>query len=279
MPKHASPEVSTASPRKIGVALSGRPWPLLFIASSAAVALWSGWVGLGAMCGFGPVNLLPGIGGGLHVNTAITLPVGIEAYAAYALYVWLASAGASEDTRKFARRSAIGALALGCAGQVSYHLLAAFRITRPSVLAVVLVSCVPVMTLFFAAALVHMMHADARKAREREQAEAGRKAALAAARAERGTGTVTRKRKPAGTRKRKPATELPPPPAGSPPAELQPGEEAEEAVPLSPRERILELVAGGMSASAAGVAAGKTDSYGRQVWREHMRETRGEATG
>ena len=39
------------------------PWPLLLIAAPAAVAIWSGWVGLGSMCGFGPVNLLPGVGG------------------------------------------------------------------------------------------------------------------------------------------------------------------------------------------------------------------------
>ena len=37
-------------------------WPLFLIAAPAAVAVWSGWVGLGEMCGFGPVDLLPGIG-------------------------------------------------------------------------------------------------------------------------------------------------------------------------------------------------------------------------
>ena len=64
-------------------------WPLILIALPAAVAVWSGWVGLGDLCGFGPVNLLPGIGGGFHLNTAITLPVGVEAYGAYALGAWL----------------------------------------------------------------------------------------------------------------------------------------------------------------------------------------------
>jgi hypothetical protein len=28
-------------------------WPLFLIAAPAAVAVWSGWVGLGQMCGFG----------------------------------------------------------------------------------------------------------------------------------------------------------------------------------------------------------------------------------
>ena len=67
-------------------------WPLFLIAAPAAVAVWSGWVGLGALCGFGPVHLLPGISR-LTINTAITLPVGVEAYGAYALGAWLAPAG------------------------------------------------------------------------------------------------------------------------------------------------------------------------------------------
>jgi hypothetical protein len=142
-----------------------RPWPLIVIAAPAAVAIWSGWVGLGGMCGFGPVNLLPGIGGGFFVNTAITLPIGIESYGAYALSVWLAGR-ASERTRLFARRSAIGALVLGCFGQVAYHLLAAAHWAEAPWPVVVCVSCLPVVTLFFAATLMHLKRADARRATE-----------------------------------------------------------------------------------------------------------------
>ena len=65
-------------------------WPLALIAAPAAVAVWSGWVGLGGLCGFGVIHPLPGIVGGLSLNTAITLPVGVEAYGAYALGAWLA---------------------------------------------------------------------------------------------------------------------------------------------------------------------------------------------
>jgi hypothetical protein len=65
-------------------------WPLLVIASPAAVAIWSGWVALGQLCGFGVVSPLPGIAGGFRLDTAITLPVGVEAYGAYALGAWLA---------------------------------------------------------------------------------------------------------------------------------------------------------------------------------------------
>ena len=64
-----------------------RRWPLLLIGASAGTATWSGWVGLGELTGFGVVHPLPGIWDTLTVNTAITLPVGVEAYAVYALAV------------------------------------------------------------------------------------------------------------------------------------------------------------------------------------------------
>src|SRR6266446_4888790 len=99
-------------------------WPLYLIAAPAAVAVWSGWVGLGGLCGFGVIHPLPGIWDGLRLNTAITLPIGVEAYGAYALGAWL-TPGTPERARSFARRSAAGALALGMLGQVVYHLLAA----------------------------------------------------------------------------------------------------------------------------------------------------------
>ncbi len=94
-----------------------RRWPLWLIAAPAAVAVWSGWVGLGTLCGFGVIHPLPGILGGLRLNTAITLPVGVEAYGAYALGAWLAPADVPATARAFARRSAIGALVLGMTGR------------------------------------------------------------------------------------------------------------------------------------------------------------------
>lgn len=51
-------------------------WPLYLIALPAAVAVWSGWVGLGTLCGFGLNHPLPGIWDAATVNTAIALPVG-----------------------------------------------------------------------------------------------------------------------------------------------------------------------------------------------------------
>lgn len=157
-----------------------RHWPLLIIAAPAAVAVWSGWVGLGSMCGFGMIHPLPGIWNGLQVNTDITLPIGVESYGAYALYAWLASSKASPATRTFACRSAIGALTLGCLGQVAFHLLAAAHMSRAPAIVVVLVACLPVVTLSFAAALAHLMHADAKTAEQTAREAAGKAAAKAA---------------------------------------------------------------------------------------------------
>jgi hypothetical protein len=137
---------------------SVRRWPLFLIAAPAAVAVWSGWVGLGGLCGFGLVQPLPGIVA-WHLDTAITLPVGVEAYGAYALGAWL-TPGTPERARTFARRSAIGALALGMLGQVIYHLLAAAHAARAPWPVVVLVSGLPVVTLGFGAALTHLARAD-----------------------------------------------------------------------------------------------------------------------
>src|SRR6266566_4178418 len=67
-----------------------RSWPLLVLAAPAAAEVWSGWVGIAQKTGFGLVSPLPGILPSLHLDTSITLPVGVEAYAAYALRAWLA---------------------------------------------------------------------------------------------------------------------------------------------------------------------------------------------
>jgi hypothetical protein len=125
------------------------------------VAVWSGWVGIGQMTGFGMVRPLPGIVNSLRVDTAITLPLGVEAYAAYALRAWLtADQSVSTRTRQFARWSAIGSLLLGMAGQVAYHRLAQAGATRAPWGVTTLVSCLPVLVLGMGAALAHMIHAD-----------------------------------------------------------------------------------------------------------------------
>lgn len=142
-------------------------WPLVPIALPAAVAIWSGWVGLGQLCGFGPVRVLPGISD-WTVNTAICLPIGMEAYAAYALAVWLRPVPVPPGARRFAKRSALGALALGLLGQVAFHTLASQGYAAAPVPVVVLVSCIPVAVVGLAAALVHLMSGVQEEATEPE---------------------------------------------------------------------------------------------------------------
>ena len=136
-----------------------RSWPVVLLAAPAFVAIWSGWVGLGALTGFGLVHPLPGIADGFTLNSAITLLVGVETYAAYALRVWLATGvGADDRARRFAKWSAIGALVLGAAGQVAYHLMIADHVTAAPWWITTAVSCLPVVVLGLGAALAHLQH-------------------------------------------------------------------------------------------------------------------------
>lgn len=149
-------------------AVGGRSWPLLLLAAPAFVAIWSGWVGLGDLTGFGVVHPLPGIADDFTLNTAITLPIGVETYAAYALKVWL-SAGVPARARAFARWSALGSLLLGAAGQVAYHLMSAAGVTQAPWQITAAVACLPVAVLGMGAALAHLVHtgeADAPRAVE-----------------------------------------------------------------------------------------------------------------
>ncbi|GGM43950.1 ABC transporter permease [Dactylosporangium sucinum] len=141
------------------VARKPRSWPVWVLALPAFVAIWSGWVGLGELTGFGVVHPLPGIADGLSINTAITLPIGVETYAAYALSVWLTGT-APAAARRFARWSAIGSLIFGGAGQVAYHLLTAAGVTHAPWQITTAVACLPVAVLGMGAALAHLIHAN-----------------------------------------------------------------------------------------------------------------------
>ncbi|ADB32402.1 hypothetical protein Kfla_3342 [Kribbella flavida DSM 17836] len=139
----------------------GRPvrsWPVLLLALPAFVAVWSGWVGLGELTGFGVVHPLPGIADGFTINSAITLPIGVETYAAFALRVWL-SGRVPAKARRFAKVSALAALGLGALGQVAYHLLEAAGVTQAPWQITTVVACLPVAVLGMGAALAHLIHA------------------------------------------------------------------------------------------------------------------------
>jgi len=127
--------------------------------------VWTGWVGIAQKTGFGLVSPLPGILPSLHLDTSITLPVGVEAYAAYALRAWVTGEESiSGRTRRFAKWSAICSFALGMAGQVAYHLLAQAGTARAPWPVTMIVSCLPVLVLAMGTTLAHMLRADAHTA-------------------------------------------------------------------------------------------------------------------
>ena len=134
-------------------------WPVILLAAPAFVAIWSGWVGLGGLTGFGVVHPLPGIADEFSLNTAITLPIGVETYGAYALYVWL-SGRVPDRARRFAKWSAIASLAVGALGQVAYHLLVAAGVTSAPWQITTAVSCLPVAVLGMGAALAHLVREE-----------------------------------------------------------------------------------------------------------------------
>jgi hypothetical protein len=144
--------VSAAAPERKAVI-----WPVFVLCLPAFVAIWGGWVEMGRLTGFGKVTLLPGIFDNFQLNTAITLPIGVETYAAYALFVWL-SGRATGDARRFAKWSALASLALGALGQIAYHLMAAAGWESAPWPITAAVSCIPVAVLGMGAALAHLMH-------------------------------------------------------------------------------------------------------------------------
>jgi len=175
---HGTPAVRTTGPDRSddlsedrsGIVTSSRfavrSWPVLVLAVPAAAEVWSGWVGIARLTGFGMVSPLPGIWPSLHLDTSITLPVGVEAYAAYALRAWLAPEHAvSPRTRQFAKWSALLSLALAMAGQVTYHLLAGAGVTRAPWAITTIVSCLPVLVLAMGTTLAHLLRDDAASAR------------------------------------------------------------------------------------------------------------------
>ncbi|WP_264032408.1 hypothetical protein [Cellulosimicrobium sp. SH8] len=155
-PSRPTPEPTTAQQAPAETYESFPRWPVVLLAAGAFVAIWGGWVDLGQMSGFGPVNLLPGIMD-LTLNLAITLPLGMEVYAAFALGVWLTHRNIRPAARSFAGWSVLASLVIGAAGQITYHLLHAAGIERAPWQVVVGVACVPVAVMGMGAALSHLL--------------------------------------------------------------------------------------------------------------------------
>jgi hypothetical protein len=154
----SAPEPTSVEPVAEPAPKRRRPvvWPVLILCLPAFVAIWGGWVEMGRLTGFGMVTLLPGISD-FQINTAITLPIGMETLAAYALYVWL-SGMVTGSALRFAKWCALTSLTLGALGQIAYHLMAAWGWTSAPWPITAAVACIPVAVLGMGAALAHLMH-------------------------------------------------------------------------------------------------------------------------
>ncbi|MEV4389101.1 ABC transporter permease [Micromonospora sp. NPDC049580] len=175
-PTPAGSEPATTSEAIVQVGVDGHPgtaaeskprrqlvvWPVILLALPAFVAIWSGWVGLGGLAGFGVVHPLPGIWDDFSINSAITLPIGVETYGAYASYVWL-SGRASVQLLTFAKWSAIASLLIGALGQVAYHLLVAAGVTSAPWQITTAVACLPVAVFGMGAGLAHLVREDGKR--------------------------------------------------------------------------------------------------------------------
>lgn len=156
-----NPEVIVADAHPGDRAHPVHRWPLLLIALPAFVAIWGGWVGLGRLAGFGPVQPLPGVST-FTIDLAITLPIGVEVYSAYALSIWLGGQVRGRAARRFASWSALSSLLVGAAGQVAYHLMDAAGTSTAPWWVTAVVATLPVATLGMAAALHHLITEDSR---------------------------------------------------------------------------------------------------------------------
>ena len=130
-------------------------WPLILIGLPCMVATWAGWVQLGEMCGFGLVEPFPGITD-FTIDTRITLPLGTEAYAIYAMEK-ATHRGTPRRARKWAGWSSAFSFGVGLAAQVTFHLLESAGVTKAPWPVVVLVSVVLVGVLGSAALLFHLL--------------------------------------------------------------------------------------------------------------------------
>ncbi len=285
----------TTTPAHARPARRDHLWVLAVIAICALAEVWVSWVTIGSMSGF------PKIGGAHGLPTAWTLAVTSEAYWGYALYAWLAGAPGPRS-RRFAMWSFAVVFVLSLIGQGASHLVPQGTVPPPEV--VVFITSLPVVVLALIAVLVHLRQLDREESAgaERQDAKdaeiAGLRAELAAERealaplrealaameTERNeiaakAETATRKLEAATARKRRTATarksprataRKPEPVTGSATAPEAAGVTVPDEAPadLDSEAKVLWYLDKGYSASKAGLAAGLTDSRGRQIARD-----------
>lgn len=194
-----------ASPASTKGALVKKSWLLAPIAFSAFVATWGGWVTMAELCGYGKVNLLPGLvddDSWSTVNLAISLPLGVEAYGALALAVAFDEA-ATRGARWFGGLSAAMSLTLAGVGQAIVHNLVADHKTVAPAGVVTFVSILPVFVLGMASILAVLSQGRAAEASQTASRKVSQWAGMLGRLAEAGTNRlVSQLERPAGTSQR-----------------------------------------------------------------------------
>jgi len=102
-------------------------WDRATVAGMAAPALAAAVLSFSALAGLARLAGVTGTAGAFRL--AWLLPIAIDAYAVTATRVWLRTA-TSDRTRLYARRNAIGAIALSVAGNAAFHGLSAAGVHR-----------------------------------------------------------------------------------------------------------------------------------------------------
>lgn len=90
----------------------------------AAIVSFSGWSGLAEMAGFNQHATLDLFGWTVTARMSWLFPFLVDAYAIGGTRVWLLGRSITEETRTYARRSALGATALTIVALAGYHGLA-----------------------------------------------------------------------------------------------------------------------------------------------------------
>jgi hypothetical protein len=140
-------------------------WVLVLIAAACGLEVCATWIGIGSRSGFPVIRLPYGIA---RIPTDFCLMVCMEAYAGYAIFIWLTRTG--RRSGPFAMWSGLAAAAASVTAQVAYHVTGTGAVPPPWLVG--LVSALPVIALILAALLIHLVRLD-----RAEDEEAGRAAA------------------------------------------------------------------------------------------------------
>jgi hypothetical protein len=129
----------------------------------AAVASWSGWVGLAERAGFDQSFGMDLWSWHVHPSVAWIFGICVDLFAAVAVRIWMTAHWSSVKTRKTARVWAFITIAIGVLANSTYHVLDALDVKAP-IYVIVMISAVPPIMLGVVVHLAVMYGDDFRQA-------------------------------------------------------------------------------------------------------------------